>query len=292
MKNLSFLFILLVMLFSQQVIAQEWLVPEDQKNIENPSEYNLSNVKKGREIYLRDCKSCHGDPGKNNGLPLVPHPPDITSEQMQKNTDGELFYKITHGRGGMPRFENTISEDDRWRLINFIRNYNPDIEPVYVEAPPRNAKLLASINEVDKKVEVFAEVENDAGKYVELSEAEVEISAKKAFGNLPIGKVLTNNDGRAEFKIPETLIGDEKGLVNIVVELGDEFITDDVVLDAAKVGQLKPTPKLIKKEVLWSTNDNVQTWLLLSYLGATGAAWFAIGYVVFQIYKIWRVGKE
>ena len=292
MKKLSFLFILLVMLFTQQGKAQEWLVPEDQKNIENPSEYNLSNVKKGREIYLRDCKSCHGDPGKNNGLPLVPPPPDITSEKMQSNTAGELFYKITVGRGGMPRFENTISEDDRWRVINFIRNYNPDVEPLYVEAPPRNAKLLASVNEVDKKVEVFAEVENDAGKFVELPDAEVRISAKKAFGNLPIGQVLTNTEGRAVYQIPESLIGDEKGLVNIVVELGDEFITDDVVLDAAKVGQLKPTPRLIKKEVLWSTNDNVQTWLLLSYLGATGAAWFAIGYVVFQIYKIWRVGKE
>jgi len=292
MKKLSFLSIIMVLLFVQHGTAQEWLVPDDQVDKENPSEYNISTVQKGREIYLRDCKSCHGDPGKNNGLPLVPPPPDITSEQMQSNTDGEMFYKITVGRGGMPRFENTISEDDRWRLINFIRNYNPDIEPVYVEAPPRKAKLLASINEVDRKVEVFAEVENEAGKFEELSDAEVEISAKKAFGNLPVGQVLTNNEGRAEYQIPETLIGDEKGLVNIVVELGDAFITDEVVLDAAKVGQLKPTPRLIKKEVLWSTNDNIQTWLLLTYLGATGAAWFAIGYVVFQIFKIWRLGKE
>lgn len=292
MKKLSFLFIIMVLLFAQQGMAQEWLVPEDQKNIENPSAYNLGNVEKGKELYMKNCKSCHGDPGKHNGLPLIPPPPDITSEQMQQNTEGELFYKITHGRGPMPQFETTISEDDRWRLVNYIRNYNPDVEPVLVEAPPRNAKLLASINEADKKVEVFAEVENDAGEFVELPEAEVEISAKKAFGNLPIGKVLTNDDGRAEFEIPESLIGDEQGEVNIVVELGDQFITDNVVLDAAKVGQPKPTPKLIKKEVLWSTNDNIQTWLLLSYLGATGAAWFAIGYVVFQIYKIWRVGKE
>lgn len=290
-KKIQLLFVLVVFL-AQQGMAQEWLVPEDQKNIENPSAYNLSNVQKGKDLYIKNCKSCHGDAGKHNGLPLVPPPPDITSEQMQANTQGELFYKITHGRGGMPQFETTISEDDRWRLVNYIHNYNPNVEPVLVEAPPKKAKLLASVNETDRKVEIFAEVENEAGKFVELPEAAVSISAKKAFGNLPIGQILTNGEGRAEYVVPESLIGDEKGLVTIVVQLGDDYITDNVILDAAKVGQPKPLPKLIKKEILWSTNDNIQTWLLLSYLGAVGAAWSAIGYVVFQIFKIWRVGKE
>jgi mono/diheme cytochrome c family protein len=290
-KKIYLIFILSLFL-AQQGMAQEWFVPEDQKNLENPSEYNLSNVEKGKFLYMKNCKSCHGDPGKHNGLPLVPPPPDLTSELMQNNTEAELFYKITHGKGGMPRFETTISEDDRWRLVNYIRNYNPQIEPVLVEAPPKNAKLLASVNEADKTVEIFAEVEDQEGQYIQLADAQVSISAKKAFGNLPIGEVLTNNEGRAKYSVPQSLIGDENGLVNIVVELDDNFIADQVVLDAAKVGQPKPLPKLIKKEILWSTNDNIQTWLLVSYLGAVGAAWLAIAYVVFQIFKIWRVGKE
>lgn len=287
-----YLLLVVVLFIAKQGMAQEWLVPDDQKNVKNPSAYSLENVKAGKNLYLMNCKSCHGDPGKNNGLPLVPPPPDLTSDLMQNNTDGELFYKISHGRGGMPQFEKTISVDDRWRLINFIRNFNKANEPLLVEAPPKKAKLLASVNEVEKKVEVFAEVEDKNGAYVKLPDTEVKISAKKAFGNIPIGDILTNADGRGEYVIPETLIGDENGLVNIVVELGEGFITDKVVLDAAKVGQQKPTPKLIRKQVLWSTNDNVQTWLLLSYLGAVGAAWLAIGYVIFQIFKIWKLGKE
>lgn len=291
-KKILFPVVFISLLLIQQVQAQEWIVPEDQKSLENPSAYNLSNVEKGKDLYMTNCKSCHGDPGKNNGLPLVPPPPDVISEQMQANTDGELYYKITYGRGGMPQFESTISEDDRWRIVNYIRNYDPNNEPVMVEAPPKNAKLLASVNEVEKKVEVFAEVENDGGNFVTLPNALVSISAKKAFGNLPIGQVMTNNEGRADFVIPESLIGNENGLVNIVVELGDEFITENVILDAAKVGQPKPLPKLIRKEILWSTNDNIQSWLLLSYIGSAGAAWLAILYVVFQIVKIWRLGKE
>jgi mono/diheme cytochrome c family protein len=290
-KKINLIFVA-ILFIAHQGMAQDWLVPEDQKAIQNTSEYNLSNVKKGKDLYNLNCKSCHGDAGKNNGLPLVPPPPDVTSDKMQANTEAELFYKITKGRGGMPQFESTISEDDRWRLVNYIMNYNPANTPLLVEAPPKKAKLMASVNETEKKVEVFAEYEEKDGSFVILAETPVFISAKKAFGNLPIGEVLTNTEGRAEYTIPEELIGDEEGLVNIVVRLGGEYIVDPVILDAAKVGQLKQVPKLIKKEVLWSTNDNTQTWLLLSYLGAVGGAWLAIAYVVFQIFKIWRLGKK
>ena len=290
-KKLNLLFVA-ILFFALQGIGQEWLVPDDQKNLKNPSEYNLPNVQKGKDLYNINCKSCHGDPGKNNALPLVPPPPDIVSDIMQANTEGELYYKISKGRGGMPQFESTISEDDRWRLVNYIMNYNPANEPVLVEAPPVKAKLLASVNEAEKKVEVFAEYENENGTYNVLADATVSISAKKAFGNILIGEVLTNSEGRAEYKIPETLIGDEQGLVNVVVQLGEGFITNEVVLDAAKVGQPKQVPQLIRKEVLWSTNENIQTWLLLSYIGVAGAAWFAIAYVIFQLVRIKRFSKD
>ncbi len=281
-----------VAFFAYQGMAQEWLVPEDQKALSNPMEYNLSNVKKGKDLYLLKCKSCHGDAGKNNALPLVPPPPDVTSDVMQTNTEGELFYKITRGRGGMPQFEASISEDDRWRLVNYIMNFNPGREPVLVEAPPQKAKLLASVNETENIVEVFAEYEDKDGEYLPLDQTPVFVSARKAFGNMPIGEFLTDEDGSAEYAVPKELIGDEQGLVTLVVSLGEGYLVDPVILDAANVGQKKQVPQLIKKEVLWSTNENIQTWLLLSYLGAVGAAWLAIAYVVLQIFKIWRLGKH
>lgn len=279
-------------LSAQQVFGQDWIVPADKASIENPSEYNLENVKKGKDIYQLNCKSCHGDAGKNNALPLVPAPPDITSEKMHLNTEGGLFYKITAGKGGMPQFESTLSEDDRWRVVNYIMNYSPNNQPVLVDAPPVKAKLMASVNENEKKVEIFAEYE-DKGTFVKLIDATVSISAKKAFGNLLVGKVLTDQNGRAEFSIPETLIGDEEGAVNIVVGLDENYQVDPVILDKAKVGKHKEVPKLIRKgEILWSTNENIQIWLLLSYLGAVGGAWIVIGYVVFQIIKIKRYSKQ
>ncbi len=292
MKKRDFIILVIIITLSFQLSAQEWIVPENSKVMSNPLAYNLDNVKRGKDLYLANCKSCHGDPGKNNGLPLVPHPPDITSEIMQQNTEGELYYKITNGRGPMPQFGSTISEDDRWRLVNYIMNFNPGNEPLLVSAPPVKAKLLASVNEIEKKVEVFAEYDNK-GEFTKLINAPVTISAKKAFGNIRIGEVVTDENGRAEFIIPETLIGDEEGYVNIVVNLDENFTADNVVLDKAKVGQLKQVPTLIRKgQILWSTNENIQIWLLLTYLAAAGGAWLAIGYVIVQIIKIKRLGKE
>ncbi|HPE74985.1 MAG TPA: cytochrome c [Draconibacterium sp.] len=274
-----------------QVSAQDWEVPADQKDIKNPLEYNLANVKKGKELFYQNCKSCHGDPGKNNVLPLVPPPVDIASEKMQKNTEGEIYYKISTGRAGMPQFKATISDDDKWRIVNFIMNFNPDRQPLLVDAPKVKAKLLASVNEQEKKVEVFAEYEVN-GAFAILPNAPISISAKKYFGNIKIGDVQTDVNGRAEFKIPESLIGDEEGFVNIVVSLDDNYIAEVVSLNKAKVGQNKQVQKLIQPGILWSTNENIQLWLLFSYIGAVGAAWFAIGYVVFQLFRIKRLSKN
>jgi len=280
-----------ILILNISVSAQDWIVPDDQKNIANPLPYNLDNVKKGKELFLKNCKSCHGDPGKNNALPLVPPPVDITSEKMQKNSESDLFYKITNGRGTMPQFKATISDDDRWRIVNFIQNFNPAKQPLLVNAPAAKAKLLASVNEQERKVEVFAEYMVN-GVYSSLPNTEIIISAKKYFGNIEIGKVRTNENGRAIFTIPETLIGDEAGFVNVVVALDESFIADAVILDKAKVGQLKEVQKLIQPGILWSTNENIQIWLLLSYIGVTGAAWLTIGYIIFQLIKIRKLGKQ
>jgi mono/diheme cytochrome c family protein len=289
-KKISLL-ITVILFMSVQVFAEDWVAPADQKDLLNPQEYNLANVKKGKELYIKNCKSCHGDPGKNNVLPLVPPPVDITSEKMQKNTEGELYYKITNGRGAMPQFKATISDDDRWRIVNFISNFNPKKQPLLVTAAAVKAKILASVNEHEKKVEVFAEYDNN-GVFMKLPNSPIKISTKKTFGNIEIGQVRTDENGRAEFKIPESVIGDEEGYVNIVVALDETYIADVVSLDKAKVGQLKPTPKLIQKGILWSTNENIQMWLLISYIGVAGAAWLTIGYIVFQLIKIKRLSKE
>ena len=282
---------LLLLFAAPLLMGQDWPVPAEDAAMENPTAYTLQNVKSGRSVYTRNCKSCHGDPGKNNPLALVPLPVDITSERMQANTEGALFYKISNGKGVMPPFHSTLSEEDRWMLVNFIKNYSPDREALWIEAPPIKAQLLASVSQEEGSVEILAEYEGENGEYLSLTGVPVSISSSKAFGNIPIGQAVTNNIGRAEFIIPEDVIGDEEGYISVVVSLDDNYEAQEVTLEKALVGKPKQVPRLIQPEVLWSTNENVSTWLLLSYILAAGGSWFVIGYVVFQIIKIKRYSK-
>ena len=282
----------LLMSCAQLVLGQDWVIGEAEAANPNPSPYTLENVKAGQELYTLNCKSCHGDPGKNNPLALVPLPVDMASESMHLNSEGALFYKITSGRGIMPPFEGSISEENRWKLVNFIQNFKPGGEMLLVDAPPIKAKLLASVNEQNSTVEILAESEGENSSYSSLVDAPVIISSKRAFGNIEIGRALTNENGRAEYKIPESSIGDEEGFMSIVVSLNEEYDAKVVYLDKAKVGKKKEVPKLIKDEVLWSTNDNVSLWLLFSYLLFAGGAWAVIAYVVYQLIKVKRYSKQ
>ena len=281
-----------LMMLALPVQGQEWLVPEKEAATSNPSEYTLENVKLGKAIYTKNCKSCHGDPGKNNPLALLPVPVDIASEKMQANSEGALFYKITNGKGVMPPFGSTISENDCWLLVNFIQNYSPGREQVLLVLPPVKAKLLASVNEAQGSVDIMAEFEDANAGYVPLLNAPVTISAKKAFGNIEIGETVTNDQGRAIYTIPENTMGDEQGYISLVVSLSEEYEAAEVILENALVGSTKEVPGLIRKGVLWSTNNNVSLWVLISYLLYAGGAWMVIIYVIVQIVKIKKYSRS
>ena len=281
-----------LMMLALPILGQDWIVPDEQAALANPSEYTLDNVKLGKAIYTKNCKSCHGDPGKNNPLALVPVPVDMASEKMQANSEGSLFYKITNGKGVMPPFASSISENDRWLLVSFIQNYSPGREQVLLDLPPIKAKLLASVNEAQGLVDIMAEYEDANEVYVPLLNAPVIISSKKAFGNLKIGETVTNDQGRAIYTIPENTMGDEQGYLSVVVSLSEEYEAAEVILDKALVGTAKEVPELIRKGVLWSTNNNVSLWVLISYILSTGGAWMVIIYVIVQIVKIKKYSRS
>lgn len=282
---------LIFILASLQMNAQDWIVPGDQSSLKNPMDYILTNVEKGKELYMLNCKSCHGDPGKDNGLPLVPIPPDVISEQMQANSEGDLHYKITFGRGAMPQFETVLSDDERWNVVNYIMNYSSKRTALLIELPPIKAQVWASINEEDASVEVFIEAVGDNGETENLEGVPVIISSRKTFGNLKIGETTTGKNGRSEFKLPETIIGDEEGKVNLVVSLNEDYEAKEVVLDNAKIATPKEVTRLIRQGVIWSTNENMPLWLLASFFGIVAGAWLTIIYVIVQIIKIKKLSS-
>jgi mono/diheme cytochrome c family protein len=109
----------------------DWKAPAAERDRPNPVPSSPMAVAKGRGLYMKHCRSCHGDTGKGDGdraeySPRKPH--DLTDAALQKKfTDGEAFWKITTGRKEegdviMPAFAAKIpDDDDRWRLVHFVR---------------------------------------------------------------------------------------------------------------------------------------------------------------------------
>jgi len=89
---------------------------------------NHETLEEGKEIYLGKgiCFTCHGTAGKGDGAAgasFNPPPRNFTDAAWQKaRTDGEIFWAITKGTEyGMIAFEDMLSAEERWMLVNYIR---------------------------------------------------------------------------------------------------------------------------------------------------------------------------
>jgi mono/diheme cytochrome c family protein len=104
--------------------GNEWVAPPEAKKLVNPLKGNTASIEAGQKIFKQQCSMCHGTKGKGDGMAgmsLNPHPANLTSEKVQQQTDGEIFWKISTGRNSMPSYKNILSEEQRWQVVNYIR---------------------------------------------------------------------------------------------------------------------------------------------------------------------------
>src|SRR5262249_33582161 len=95
-----------------------WAAPDTEKAKKNPLPSDKKTIEQGGKSAKVKCQTCQGVNGKGDGagaVALNPKPADWTSGAVQSETDGELFWKISNGRGPMPPWKH-LSENDRWAL--------------------------------------------------------------------------------------------------------------------------------------------------------------------------------
>lgn len=122
----------LALLASTSAFAGNWNVPPDAHGIQNPVPINEETIAKGVEVYAKQCVPCHGKDGRGDGteekvaysLQSILATP--TQPNNQPLTDGELYWKITHGVGKMPAFAGKLTDAERWLMVNQMRRLPPD----------------------------------------------------------------------------------------------------------------------------------------------------------------------
>jgi mono/diheme cytochrome c family protein len=117
---------LLLVLVSLTALSQpkKFPSPVSADTIKNPLKGNATATLEGKKIYTQFCVTCHGAKGKGDGIaaPGLPkRPADHTSDFVQKQTDGAIFWIITQGNNPMPTYKTTLTATQRWQVVNYIR---------------------------------------------------------------------------------------------------------------------------------------------------------------------------
>lgn len=85
-----------------------------------------ASVDEGDKLYGVECADCHGLDGHtptDEGRWMYPRAANLTSSQVQRYSDQELFWIVKNGirLSGMPAFANVEPDEHIWNLVEYLR---------------------------------------------------------------------------------------------------------------------------------------------------------------------------
>lgn len=103
-------------------------VPAEAAAIPNPIAATAESLAIGKQLFATNCAVCHGETGEGDGpaaAGLEKPPANLHAAHVQENSDGALFYIISHGRPEtpMPAWDNVLDEEQRWHVVNYLRTF-------------------------------------------------------------------------------------------------------------------------------------------------------------------------
>ncbi len=106
--------------------------------LQMPIDATDASLTRGKVLFDSFCSVCHGDGGEGDG-PIIgryPNPPSLLANHAKGLPDGQLWHIITHGQGIMPPYKYQVRPEDRWKLIQYVRQ---EIMGMTVAAPPADS---------------------------------------------------------------------------------------------------------------------------------------------------------
>ncbi len=107
--------------------------PPFDPTLRNPFSPTPESLAAGERVYRVQCEACHGVDGRGTGpaaVTLNPRPVDFAIHARMGHSDALLFHWISYGVEGtaMPAFARRLTAEERWHVINYIRNFRPATE--------------------------------------------------------------------------------------------------------------------------------------------------------------------
>ena len=95
------------------------------RELKNPFPPSYEVLTRGKQVFETYCQHCHGHSGLGDGavskaFPGFSYP--LASKSTYDLPDGTIFHIITYGRNLMPAHALQVSPDDRWKVIDYLRD--------------------------------------------------------------------------------------------------------------------------------------------------------------------------
>ncbi|MCU0390214.1 MAG: cytochrome c [Thermoflexibacter sp.] len=80
-------------------------------------------VGEGKKLYVSYCQPCHGEKGLGDGKVggMYKGVANLTGAAYKNLSEGHIFHAISHGKGRMWGFKMTLSAEDRWKVVHYVK---------------------------------------------------------------------------------------------------------------------------------------------------------------------------
>jgi len=221
------------------------------------------------------------------------------NEVAEKNFLG----KVNTGNTGEGRVALPASFKTTWDSLNEFKFVAVSDSSVAVgslssDITIKKALLFIDTTFADGIRTVTAELkEKKENEWVAVKEIEMKLGIKRLLGNLTVGEAETYTSdstgmAMAEFK-RDSLPGDEKGNLILVARVEDNDSYGNLVVEkSVPWGKAVQAYTHFWHRTLWSTGGRAPVWLIFIALSIIIGVWGTIVYLVRQLLKIKKIGKE
>lgn len=159
------------------------------------------------------------------------------------------------------------------------------------------AKIVVDTVTVDSVKTITAKVfEFINNEWLPAKDVEMKIGVRRLSGSLPVGKeatYTTDSTGEVSAEFKRDGLPADKGMLTLVVNVEDNdkygnLIVEEQLPWGVKIQQANDW----NKRSLWSTRFRTPIWLLFMAYSIMGAVWGVLFYLVIQIIKIRKIGRE
>jgi len=222
------------------------------------------------------------------------------NEATEKNLLGKVITdKDGEGRVALsPSFKGVWDSLNEFKFVA-ISDSITGWEALSSDVTIKKAILVIDTTTVDGLRTVIGQLKERSGnEWVPVKDIEMKLRIKRMLGNLSVGDAETytadtTGTASAEFK-RDSMPGDQKGNLTLVARVEDNDTYGNLVVEKIVPWgvAVKPDTGFFEQRTLWSTRFKAPLWLLFIAYSIGMGIWIVIIYLIWQLIKIKKMGKE